>query len=1183
MDTAIVQVLLGVISSGLFTLLYTPFGASSDRPTVVLDAIKQSLDGLLEVPEIDEAIGGERLRAFLQSTEVATLLRQVFAAEALSREGSLSRSRELFARLYDAHVSAGADRRVPDRLFDVMVDAACAALAAASGEGLFAAHDALDTLRHNVLMDALNGVERMLELLAGSGAVPDLKEIDDFAEDYRSQTVNRLGSITPPSFDALRVVPIDDLYVTPTLLLAQDRSNKPFAIRELSDFVKRLHRFVVLGSPGGGKSTLARKLCHDIALDRLQGELIPPGTLPVLIVLRDYGAAKRDRSVSVRDFVEERAHSDFQLDVPEGAMEYLLRAGRVLMVFDGLDELLDTSYRKDVTADIESFASLYPVTPILVTSRRVGYPEAPLDPARFETTTLGDFQPPQVKEYARKWFAVNPSETQRPLESEVSEFLADSGEVDDLRSNPLMLALMCNLYRGAGYIPRNRPEVYEKCAVMLFERWDRGRRIQVQLDFERHLRPALQHLAHWIYSQPDLQSGASERVLVQEAAAFLQRKRFPDEDEARAEAGRFVEFCRGRAWVFTDTGTTASGERLYEFTHRTFLEFFTAEHLVRTCRTPQALATELLPHIARAEWDIVAQLAFQLQDDNLEGAVDELLSALLAAAAEPNAEGRHQLLDFAARSLAFLVPEPTTLTNLTKQVVSEVLEQYDSANDSKIDGVQAFRTLARVNWENRMIVAEALREAVLEEAASQSPRVAALLEVGLHLDLVFPEDSDTPDLKQFWRDSALTTARAMAHTIEAAAQQDLNAAIDAISLRLLSPAQVGAYHQPEVFFRTRDFRVYPSRIRNSVSELLLCSASGPTERWMAVISPDPATLAEQLAQLGAVLRAAEPPWFATNTLFADLTYLIKGDRDTLGQVHGDTAFALVGLLGATLESAKYSSEAHFDEMLALLRDSALTWQQQLSPLAHRRFTRRDIDVDPLITDLRMAENASALTAEWAKGTTRFVEWASPDVVVDTDDYIQAGSAEDVGTDPAFFNGPPARIWTGRVSEHRRIPSDPTRDGARRTGKPAPGVRRAAARDVPRGARPDDRRDGAADDRRRPRRLEPHLVGGDRVPARADGGHAAVRQARRHVRAQDRAAERAGRVPRRLGAVRPEPEPRRADRLPRAAGPRRRRADGERAGGDRRRRAAARTGPLHGPVRRACSAWRASPGRCSAAS
>ena len=69
------------------------------------------------------------------------------------------------------------------------------------------------------------------------------------------------------------------------------------------------------------------------------------------------------------------------------------------------------------------------------------------------------------------------------------------------------------------------------------------------------------------------------------------------------------------------------------------------------------------------------------------------------------------------------------------------------------------------------------------------------------------------------------------------------------------------------------------------------------------------------------------------------------------------------------------------------------------------------------------------------------------------------------------------------------------------------------------ARPDDRLDRAADDRRRPRRARAHLLGRDRVPAGDHGRHAALRQARRSVRAQGRAAGRARDLPDRLGAVR----------------------------------------------------------------
>lgn len=128
-------------------------------------------------------------------------------------------------------------------------------------------------------------------------------------------------------------------------------------------------------------------------------------------------------------------------------------------------------------------------------------------------------------------------------------------------------------------------------------------------------------------------------------------------------------------------------------------------------------------------------------------------------------------------------------------------------------------------------------------------------------------------------------------------------------------------------------------------------------------------------------------------------------------------------------------------------------------------------------------------------------------------------------------------------------------------------RRAAARAAVVRARPDDRVDRAADDRRRPGRPREAVVGRHRVPAVVDRRAAAVRQARRSVRAQDRAAGGDRAVRRRLGALRACAGHDAADRAARAAGARRRRADGRHDGGDRRSDSARRARPLPGDVRR----------------
>ena len=95
--------------------------------------------------------------------------------------------------------------------------------------------------------------------------------------------------------------------------------------------------------------------------------------------------------------------------------------------------------------------------------------------------------------------------------------------------------------------------------------------------------------------------------------------------------------CAGRAWVFTDTGSTGAGERIYQFTHRTFLEYFAAAYIARSRVTPKELLADLLPHIADGEWDVVAQLAIQIHHASRDDG-DELLNGILDSSVKDYAE-----------------------------------------------------------------------------------------------------------------------------------------------------------------------------------------------------------------------------------------------------------------------------------------------------------------------------------------------------------------------------------------------------------------------------------------------------------------------------------------------------------------------------------------------------------------
>lgn len=485
---------------------------------------------------------------------------------------------------------------------------------------------------------------------------------------YRKVAANEHGYLQLPDFERRRQIPIEKIYVAPdiTAETTEDRKQRTPTSTSIWNFINYIDRAVLLGDPGGGKSTAVSVLVNRLSL---KGD---EARVPLVVILREY-AKEMPPATSIIGYLENRMKVHYQCTPPAGLIERVLLTGNCVVFFDGLDELIDTSRRREVSQIVENFCMRYPLTPILVTSRRIGYEQARLDVGQFVSYAIAPFTSKQSEQYAANWFDQDRRLSEREPEEWAASFMRESEAIADLRSNPLMLALLCILYRGQGSLPRNRPAVYERCATLLFETWDSSRNIIVNPRARDLIEPVLRHLAYWLMKNSSASVAVSEMQLIDETTRYLKQRSFEDVVEAKKVAQEFVDFCKGRAWVFSEVGTSGEGEPLFTFTHRTFLEYFAAAYIASICDSPNRLAAKLAGRIAREEWDVVAQLAVQIKARQIEDGGAKFYAAVLSSKRYSSAQSVGNTLSFLARCLRFIDVPPGVVRELTDRCLTYLL------------------------------------------------------------------------------------------------------------------------------------------------------------------------------------------------------------------------------------------------------------------------------------------------------------------------------------------------------------------------------------------------------------------------------------------------------------------------------------------------------------------------------
>ena len=409
---------------------------------------------------------------------------------------------------------------------------------------------------------------------------------------------------------------------------------------------QRSRLIVILGNPGSGKSTLARYLLLTLAdpdtspARNLLRENFD-GFVPFLVELRSFVALTR--SGRCETFVEYLEY----LDKTEGwrlgehaVGEYLQKAGKAFVIFDGLDEIFDPAERERVMQQIVMFGELYPGAKLIVTSRVVGYRRRILSEAGFQHATLQDLDEAQVEAFIDRWYQLAISdrpEEARDRRERLMRSFRDSASIRQLAGNPLLLTIMAIIGKHQE-LPRERWKLYDHAASVLIQHWDVNKhlsqaRVEADLIDEEDRKQLLRRLAFQMQGAGGGPAGNYiDRDKLQAVfAGYLEERYRESPVRAAAVARAMIEQFRERNFILS-----LYGAGLYGFVHRAFLEYFCASaYVFRFEKTHEFTVADLMSLFRERwpdqSWHEVLRLICGMIGEKFAG---EIVESLLAADGE---------------------------------------------------------------------------------------------------------------------------------------------------------------------------------------------------------------------------------------------------------------------------------------------------------------------------------------------------------------------------------------------------------------------------------------------------------------------------------------------------------------------------------------------------------------------
>jgi hypothetical protein len=383
--------------------------------------------------------------------------------------------------------------------------------------------------------------------------------------------------------------------------------------KSIQEALKSARHAVVIGSPGVGKSAMTRFLARTCALgaiairEKLGWE---EDLTPLVLPLAAYADARnRQPGLTLREYIDLRL-IDRGSDALREAIGAELRAGKLLVLFDGIDEIPDSRERMLIVKVVDQFLADYGANRFVITSRPYGYIRLAGEISHFQ---LPNFSPEQVEEFVTRW--QNAFECWRhpdgpdllkagKLAVEMLEEIRKNPKVEELATNPLMLVIFALIRHEQARLPEERVQLYNRAVNTLMDSWNRGRCLEgidvggAHLPLDRLVR-VWSAVAEW--TRRTKPTGVVHRAELKNKLIEILLEEELDEEDPIATAESYLNAAADRAGLLEERG-----KDIFAFWHSTFEEFLAAIELT----TPSGKAIgRILPLRDDPRWREVILLA----------------------------------------------------------------------------------------------------------------------------------------------------------------------------------------------------------------------------------------------------------------------------------------------------------------------------------------------------------------------------------------------------------------------------------------------------------------------------------------------------------------------------------------------------------------------------------------------